>query len=497
MAFVDQRLLLSSEVCLNYVTINADTYMSVYNASSNYYKIYKSTNGGPVTAIKTGNPSETRAPYIWKIGTTLYTGYYVNNLNSFTVYRYTGSTNWVQDGYLNEAEEVICHREHGGNVYFLFTGFYLGVGDGQTIIAQFGTGAYNNFTVVKQTNTRLMRAFDIHPTTGLFYIADQDPGIGVGNVTIYSKDGATEETLLDFTGSSFEALDLSFVATTLYLLRTSGGSLVSHVFSKLSDLTTVATEEIIDSTLILNGTAGVNFFRPVRSSTLHDLLIVKYAKANSTYGFFTYNTTDLALDILTDYSGSLPNHDRFGSLTIEDDNVITGVGGKYISLYHAAPDDPTPPPPDPEPIEELTEELLIEVREAPCNPITLCWLNSLGSWETYCFEDVNGVFETELKTRIEAEYERYVEDLETDTNSTGITTKTVERSLKLGADNIDTDIYVGLLDLFTSPAAFMLVNEEPITWQSVRVSPGSIQYSEYEHSLELTLELPGLFIQRS
>lgn len=148
-------------------------------------------------------------------------------------------------------------------------------------------------------------------------------------------------------------------------------------------------------------------------------------------------------------------------------------------------------------VEDLTEELLIEVRPAPCKPVTLCWLNSLGAYETYCFEDLNGTFEHEVKTKIDAEYERYVEDLETDTNSTGITSKTIERTMRLGADSIDADIFVGLLDLVTSPAVFMLTERNPLTWLSVKVSPGTFRYSEYDRALEFTIELPNMFVQRA
>lgn len=145
--------------------------------------------------------------------------------------------------------------------------------------------------------------------------------------------------------------------------------------------------------------------------------------------------------------------------------------------------------------EDLTEELLIEVRPAPCHPVTLCWLNSLGSYESFCFEDLNGTFEHEIKTRIDAEFERFVEDLETDTNNTGITRKTIQRSLKLGADSVDPDIFVGLLDLLTSAAVFMLTSTDPITWQAVTVTPGSFKYSEYDRALEFAIELPNMFVQ--
>jgi hypothetical protein len=470
--------------------------MSVVNTSAGYFRVYSSVNGGPVTQIKEATTNQ-RAYYLFKIANTLYAGYYVTNLNSFKVDRFTGGTSWVQDGFLNGAAEVVQAREHSGNVYLLLTGYFGSTTNGQTWLAQYGTGGgglgISNFTILKQTTGRVMRSFCIHPTTGVFYIADQDAGVGVGNMSIYSKDGGVEETLISW-GAAVSPLDINLVGGTLYLLRYPGvGGF--HVFSNLSDLTALATENVIDSTTIANSSG--DFFRAVRSTVLHDLLIVSYTKSGNLYGSFSYDTTTDTLEVLADYPNGTMSHAEYGHFAVEGDNAILGVMGKFIELYHQAPDDPEPPVEPPAPSEDLTEEILIEVRPAPCNPVTLCWLNSLGVYETWCFEDLHGVFENEIKTKIEAEYERYVEDLETDTNTTGITSKTVQRSLKLGADNIDADVYTGLLDLFTSPAVFLMVSADPVTWQSVRVSPGSTRYSEYDRALEITIELPNMFVQRS
>jgi hypothetical protein len=505
MAFIDKRLLLASEICLQWVEIGADVYMSVYNQSSSYYRIYKSTGGGPTTTIKTSATSTQNAFYIFAIGSILYEGHYTNSVNSFRVFRYFGGTSWAQDGYCNGVDSIICRREYNGGVYFLLTGNDASFADGKTILAQYGVGGVGNFTVLKDTSNsgaggRVMRSFTFDPADDKLYIFDQDEGVGIGNATIYSKDGGTEETLITF-GAGSDALDLNFVNSELYLLRTDSGANVNHIFSKLSDLTTLATEDIIDTSSIPNGTPGVGLFRNVRSCVLHDMLIVSYQKplgSTSDYGFFTYDATEEDLTVLSSTTGAKTNKSQYGDFTVIGDNAIFGIAGKFIELYHQAPDDPEPPdPPDPDPIEQLTEEIIIEVRDAPCNPVTLCWLNSNGVWETYCFDDRNGIFETEIKTRIDAEYERYIEDLATGTNSYGITAKSVMRSLTVGADNIGADVYVGLIDLFTSPSVGMLIKEDPITWLPVRVSPGNIKYSEHDHSLEITLELPELFIQRS
>src|SRR3546814_1508534 len=78
------------------------------------------------------------------------------------------------------------------------------------------------FRSLKQTGDgasgRVMRSFCVHPTTGVFYIADQDGGLGAGNMSIYSKNGAAEETLISW-GVGVQALDINIVDGTLYITR--------------------------------------------------------------------------------------------------------------------------------------------------------------------------------------------------------------------------------------------------------------------------------------
>lgn len=497
MAFVDRRLLNSNERCQNWVAIGDTVYMSVVNTVSGYFRIYKSVGGGPVQEIRNATTNQL-AYFLFKVGGTLYAGYRVNNVNSFQIDKYLGGTSWQTVAFLNGGSSVICYREYDGKAYLLLTGYSGFVQDGKTWLTEFDG---STLTVLRESGdgsveSRVMRSFDIHPDTGLFYIADTANGIGAGSMAIFSKSGATEETLISW-GAGVEPLDVSFIDGTLYVTRTSSSGGQYHVFSSLSDLTTSAVENIISDNTIENGAIGLGAFRPVRSALLHDLLVVQYYKVNGEIGFFSYDSTEDVLTVLDDYPNGTALQSQFGFLTVDGDNVIAGVMGKFINLYHQAPDDEDPPAPPPTPSEDLTEELLIEVRTAPCNPVTLCWLNSLGAYETYCFEDLNGTFEHEIKTKIDAEFERYVEDLETDTNSTGITRKTVERTMRLGADSIDADIFVGLLDLVTSPAVFMMTERDPLTWLSVKVSPGTFRYSEYDRALEFTIELPNMFVQRA
>jgi hypothetical protein len=497
MAFTDKKLLLSTERCIDYVTIGNTVYMSVYNASSGYTRVYASVAGGPLVNIK-GN-TQTSAYRLFKLGNQLYAGWYVNNLNNFRVDRYTGS-GWVQDGFMNGGYRTLRdYKEHDGKLYLLISGYGPGaLIDGATYLVQYNTGGFGNFTLLRSTSgvvSRNMRSFTIDPDTDLFYIADCDQGTGPGNMSIYSWNpvGGATSTLISW-GSGVEPYGIRFYDGELYLTRNAPYPDYKVVISKLSDLTTGAVEEILDNTAE-TGLGAIGFAR-WSMEFLHDLLVFQYHKSNAD-GFVTYNVTEDEAEVLPDYAAPSVFDDRFGTMEVIGDDITAGVQGKFIGLYHQAPDDPNPPEPPPGPVEDLTEDLLIEVREAPCNPITLLWLNSLGAWESFSFEDKEGTFETEIKTRIDAEYERYVEYLDTDTNSTGITSKSVSQAKKIGAENIHPDIYVGLIDLFTSPAVFVLVSKEPITWQSVRVSPGSIRYSKYEHTIELTVEYPNLFIQRS
>jgi hypothetical protein len=503
MGFLDKRLLLSTENCLDWVVIGSVTYMSVVNETNNYTRIYSSTNGGPLTtigeAVLSGSGSQ-RPFRLFKLGTTLYRGAYGTNTNMWKLDSYVSGTTWTWLGYFNNAEKCLQIRYYDGGVYFLFNGYNGGHAVANSWLAKLDLATPSKFTVIRQQgestgDNRSMRSFDIGPD-GTFYIMDQNQGQGSGGCKVYKFTGGVASPIYSF--PSGDALQVLFYDGRLYTLR-AGTNL--HTFGYLTTLDNTANEFIIDNTSLLNGTVGANTYRFGRSQVVNDMLVFAYNKldggSNQSAQFFTYDTTESDLDILENYPGQQGNADYNGDFYLGTDEVIYGVAGKFVYLYHQAPDDPDPEP-EPEPtIEQLTEEITVEIRKAPCSPVTLCWLNSLGGWDMFCFEDKTGAFEDEIKTRIDSQYSRYVEYLDVDTTPTGITYKSVERSKVIGADNIDPDIFLGLIELFTSPAVFMLTSADPIVWQAVQVAPGTLKYSEYDKQIEITLALPGMYLQRN
>jgi hypothetical protein len=503
MAFITKKDLLSSEICISWVPIGADVYVSV--TGTTYSRVYKSTGGGPLTQIL--NLSNTLGIKLFAVGTTLYAAYYVNP--SMYIKKLQSGV-FVDAGYINGANDILDIKIRGGIPYVLtsgvqFSGFAYP--DSLYKILKWSPGTITShgsgWALIRQSGVigsgsehRHMYGFDYDVDNDVFYIAENSDGLPGGSGKIIKLEMPSTETVIQTFASTAAIMSIAFADDTVYFIKRyySGG--YKYTFSRLTSLDLLATEETLLSDFTTDGGTASSQFGSA-SELINGVVYLSTISPVNGYITVKHDTnTDTSTQLDTYTASYLVKRHTFGNFFVDTNEIIKGVIGKFVYEYVVTePGDPTPDPPAP--VTDLTEEIIIEVRPAPCNPITLCWINSLGGWEHFCFEDINGTFETEIKTRIESEYERYVEQLDTDTNFTGITTKEIERSIKLGADAIDPDIFVGLLDLFTSPAVFMLVNEDPITWQSVRVSAGSVRYSDLEKNLEFTLELPNMFIQRS
>lgn len=504
MPFITKRDLLATERCINWVQIGATTYVSVISQSGNYSRVYKSSAGGPFTQIR--NFANQDGIYIFALGSTLYSIYPYDTAANVRFERYVSGTSWDSAGYINGGWDTVHQmRSYGGYQYFIIYGtdtstppfavqygksaIYKFNDDGPVSVRTAGGGGL--------TNNYQIPAFDIDQATGDIYFALQDEGTGPGNAKIYKHTPGGVETLLVTYGANVEILTLQLVNGELLVLRTNNTN-SNVVLSRLDSLAPGATEEVLNGTLT-NGSPGVNSsLRPGRSGVIWDFGLFAYYAYNGTVQVVQWDSTLEVVTVLDPYTGASQRSDTFGHFITYENEIILGVPGKFVYLFHTDPDEPDPEPePDPVIVEELTEEIIIEVRPAPCSPIFLSWVNSLGGVDHYAFEDINGNFETELKTRIDAEFERYVENLDTDTNATGIASKSVEKSIKLGADNLNADVFEGLKDLFTSPGVFMLINADPLTWLPVTVSPGSLRWTEKDSSIEFTIELPPIFVQRA
>lgn len=151
--------------------------------------------------------------------------------------------------------------------------------------------------------------------------------------------------------------------------------------------------------------------------------------------------------------------------------------------------------------EDLTEEITIQVRTPSCaNAVYLCWLNSLGGWDHWLFEDLNGSFENDLTTRTNEEFSRYVEKLDEVQSVSDHLSKTVRRSMRLGTGELTISQIAGFSELFTSAKVLMLTSSpdvRPPEWMGVKVKDGSFRYNEQTQESEVTIELPDFNIQTS
>lgn len=151
--------------------------------------------------------------------------------------------------------------------------------------------------------------------------------------------------------------------------------------------------------------------------------------------------------------------------------------------------------------EDVSEEIVVEVRRPSCDvsrSVFLCWLNSLGGWDQWLFEDRNNDFEDEISMRTNEEFSRYVEKLDADPSQVDYLSRTVRRSMRLGTGKIGPDQVLGFAELFSSPKVLMLTSEphvRPPEWIGVRVKDGSFRFNAYTQEAEISIELPEFNIQ--
>lgn len=152
-------------------------------------------------------------------------------------------------------------------------------------------------------------------------------------------------------------------------------------------------------------------------------------------------------------------------------------------------------------IEDLTEEITIEVRRPSCEAqkrVYLCWLNTLGGWDQWLFEDQSDVFENEVSARTREEFNRYVEKLDAVQSDSDYVSREISRSVRLGTGKIGPDQVEGIAGLYTSSKVLMLISEpsvRPPQWLGVKVRDGSFNFNAQTQEAELVIDLPNLNVQ--
>jgi len=128
------------------------------------------------------------------------------------------------------------------------------------------------------------------------------------------------------------------------------------------------------------------------------------------------------------------------------------------------------------------------------NPVYLSWLNVYGGREYWLFGNVQ---DKGLSTSVNETFEPIIDDI---TNARGYFEETSRNStpnMTLYA-NLDIEDIEGVKTLLYSANVEMLVNENPIKWQNVRLQIGSFKLyatNQTTATISFTIELPKVNIQ--
>ncbi len=143
----------------------------------------------------------------------------------------------------------------------------------------------------------------------------------------------------------------------------------------------------------------------------------------------------------------------------------------------------------------VTEIKTIKIdRKCKDNPVFISWLNTYGGREHWLFHKVQT---KGIVTQNDGNFEPYISDL---TNARGQITDISKNATPLLIVNATVDIedIEGLKTMLYSPCVEWLVNETPLTWQTVRPQVGSFKLydtTDMQATIQITLELPYIFIQ--
>ena len=149
-------------------------------------------------------------------------------------------------------------------------------------------------------------------------------------------------------------------------------------------------------------------------------------------------------------------------------------------------------------IVQVTEEITIDIAEAPCNAVALYWLTKTGAWPMWVFF---GTQTEGIEVGNGAMFEKFITDLANEIGRKQYISKTEVPKIVLGYECLSTAKVNYIKTLMSAIKVLMLISDPnvlPPTFMEVNVEPGSFKIIETEnefHNLELTIELPELFIQ--
>jgi len=132
---------------------------------------------------------------------------------------------------------------------------------------------------------------------------------------------------------------------------------------------------------------------------------------------------------------------------------------------------------------------VVRASEQHCNSMYLRWLNPLGGWDYYLFQ--NRLVETDKVESI-GTYETYFDSIAAAQDYQNFIGKRTTTTIQVGVDTVSNNDLTGLRYLKTSPKVYWY-NTAISKWIGVRVEVGSFQFRETQNKysrVELSIMLP-------
>jgi hypothetical protein len=132
--------------------------------------------------------------------------------------------------------------------------------------------------------------------------------------------------------------------------------------------------------------------------------------------------------------------------------------------------------------------------EQSCNTFYVRWINTLGGWDYWLFE--NKIYEA-LNVENGNNYESYFDNISDTKDFENVTFKNVSPAVQVGSNTLTRNEAEGLKVLPTSPKIYWY-NEELSKWIGVRVEPGTFNIRSTKDdyfNIELTFVKPKYFNQ--
>lgn len=133
-------------------------------------------------------------------------------------------------------------------------------------------------------------------------------------------------------------------------------------------------------------------------------------------------------------------------------------------------------------------------RECPANPFFVMWLTPQGGWVPWLF---HGRQFKNLDTYDPRYIERWNYDIEQQDTKLDFLSKKAGEKITVAATDLDENDVAVLRTLLSSVKVMVMTNNNPLTWMTVLIDPGSWTIADPSRLLdiEVTFILPELNLQ--